>query len=46
MESSLRSTITDSDSQQNISVVPWLHNVLSMHYAQNINKAQMEDRIV
>lgn len=46
VESSLRSTITDSDSQQNISVVPWLHNILSMHYAQNINKAQMEDRIV
>lgn len=44
-ESTLRPASRYSDSQRNESVFPWLHNILSMHYAQNINKAQKEERI-
>lgn len=45
VETILRSAIRDSDTQQNVSLFPCLHNVFSMHYTQNINKAQKEDRV-
>lgn len=36
VETILRSAIRDNDTQQNVSLFPCLHNVLSMHYTQNI----------